>query len=120
MNPRRVQRISEEIRKEISSIIQNDIKDPRMPDMISVPRVEVTRDLSYARIMISILGSDKQKEDALEGLNNAKGFIKKELGRAIRLPSMPELIFELDESIEKNIEFEQLIESLKDGDGQNG
>lgn len=116
MNPRRAQRIGEEIRRETSNIIQNKIKDPRLPDLVSVSKVEVTRDLGYATIMVTVLGDEEAKAQALEGLENAKGFIKKELGRAIKLRSMPELIFELDDRVEKNMAFEQMVQDLHKDD----
>lgn len=113
MNHRRINRISEEIRRELSDLIQNKLKDPRIPDITSVSYVDVTNDLSYATVGISILGDEELKQDALEGLNSAKGFLKKELGRDIKLRVMPELIFKIDDSIERGMELQKLIEEVR-------
>ena len=118
MNIKRINRISEEVRKIVSDLIINGLKDPRISPMASVTRVEVTRDLSYARIYISVLGDEIEKKDTIEGLNSAKGFIRKEIGNRMDLRYAPEPIFHLDESIEKAISLSKLIDEVnKDNKG---
>lgn len=112
MDNKRINRISEEVRRVISKIIQNDIKDPRISPITSVSHVEVTRDLSFAKIFISILGDEEEKQSTIEGLESAKGYIKKELGREVKLRAMPELIFILDDSIERSMEMTKLINEV--------
>lgn len=112
MDNKRINRISEEVRRVISGIIQNDIKDPRISPITSVSHVEVTRDLSFAKIFISILGNEEEKQSTIEGLESAKGYIKKELGREVKLRAMPELIFILDDSIERSMEMTKLINEV--------
>jgi len=112
MNIKRIHRISEEVRKVVSDLVFNGLKDPRINTMTSITSVEVTRDLSFANIYISVLGDDKEKEDTLAGLNSAKGFIRKEIGSRIDLRHSPEPIFHLDESIEKALHMSKLIEEL--------
>lgn len=112
MNNKRINRISEEVRKVVSDLILNRLNDPRINPMTSVTKVEVTRDLSFANIYISVLGDDKQKEDTIAGLNNAKGFIRKEIGSRVDLRAVPDPIFKLDESIENAIKMNKLIEEL--------
>ena len=80
--------------------------------MTTVTRVEVTRDLSFAKIYVSVMGNDKEKEDTLLGLNSAKGFIRREIGARIDLRHAPEPRFFLDESIEKAIEMSRLIADI--------
>jgi ribosome-binding factor A len=106
----RTDRISEEIKKEVSSLIQNGLKDPRLPKMISVTAVEATRDLSYAKIFISVLGSDEEKANALKGLKSAAGFIRREVGHRLQLRYTPEMLFELDNSIERGVYISKLID----------
>lgn len=108
----RTNRISEEIKKEISSIIQHDLKDPRLPDFTSVLSVFVTKDLRHAKVHISVLGDDGQKKNAVEALTSAAGFIRKELGRRIKIRYIPELHFELDNSIEHGIHISKLINEV--------
>lgn len=112
MNIKRVQRISEEIKKVVSDLIFNRLNDPRISSMTTVTRVDVTRDLSFAYVYISVLGDEKEKEDSLLGLNSAKGFIRKEIGSRVEMRHVPEPIFRLDESIEKAIHMSKLIDEL--------
>ncbi|MDO5300947.1 MAG: 30S ribosome-binding factor RbfA [Tissierellia bacterium] len=113
MDNRRVHRISEEMRREVADLVQNKLKDPRIPEFTSISYVEVTRDLSFANIGISVLGNEEEKMDALEGINSAKGFIKKELGKRLKLRQMPELIFHTDDRIEKSMEFQRFLEEVQ-------
>lgn len=115
----RISRISEEFKREVSDIIQNDIKDPRIAQFTSVMAVDVTKDLRYAKVYISVLGDDKQKNDTITGLKSAAGFIRKEIGRRIQLRYTPEVIFELDKSIEHGLHISKLIEEAnKAGEGK--
>lgn len=111
----RIDRISEEMKKEISNIIQNEIKDPRLPKMTSVVHVSVTKDLRYAKIRISVLGGDEEKKNAISALKSAAGFIRREIGHSMQLRYTPEMQFELDESIERGAYITKLInDTLKD------
>jgi len=105
----RTDRISEEVKREVSAMIQNELKDPRLPKMISVTAAEVTRDLRYAKVYISVLGNEDEKRDAIRGLKSAAGFIRREIGRRIQLRYTPEMIFELDDSIERGVYISKLI-----------
>jgi ribosome-binding factor A len=111
----RINRISEEMKKELSSIIQNELKDPRIPQMISVLSADVTKDLRYAKVFISILGSEEEKKHALEGLKSAAGFIRREVGHRMQLRYTPEMIFELDNSIERGVYLTKLIDDTIKG-----
>lgn len=115
MREKRVQRIGEELRRVISDIIRSKIKDPRVPEIISVTNVLVTNDLSFAKIFVEIMGTKEEQEAALEGLNSAKGFIKKEISSEVKLRQMPELIFRLDETLDINLKMEKLIEEVNHG-----
>lgn len=111
----RINRIAEEMKKEISSIIQSELKDPRLPGMTSVLSVEVTKDLRYAKIFITVLGNSEQKENAINALKSAAGFIRREISHRIQLRYTPELLFELDNSIEHGIYITKLInDTMKD------
>ena len=108
----RTSRISEEIKKELGSIIQHELKDPRLPDFTSVVSVSVSKDLRHAKIRISVLGDETQKKNAIEGLTSASGFVRKELGRRIKIRYIPELHFELDNSIEHGVYISRLINEV--------
>ncbi len=111
MNKKRTARISSEVKKEISKIIMDDLNDPRLSTeaMVSVTDVEVTNDLSYADVYISVLGDNKNKEDVMEALNQAKGYIKILVGERMRLRTMPEFRFKFDNSIERGAYMDKLI-----------
>ncbi len=106
----RTDRISEEIKKELSDLIRNNIKDPRLPDFVSVTGVRVTKDLRYAKAYISVLGDDDKKNDALAALKHASGFIRHEIGQRINIRYTPEFTFLLDDSIEKGMYLSKLID----------
>lgn len=112
MNNKRINRISEEVRRVVSELLFNGLKDPRINPMASVTSVEVTRDLSFANIYISVLGDELEKENTLLGLESAKGFIRKEIGSRIDLRHVPEPKFHLDESIENAIHMAELIHKV--------
>lgn len=105
----RIVRIEEEIKKEISSIILNDIKDPRKAGLISVMKVSITKDLKLAKVYISVLGSDDDKKGTITALKSAAGFVRREIGHRINLRNTPELKFILDDSIEHGVYITKLI-----------
>ncbi|WP_276864247.1 30S ribosome-binding factor RbfA [Anaerococcus tetradius] len=111
MNKRRTERISSEVKKELSKILRDDLSDPRLSTeaMVSVTDVEVTNDLSFADCYISVLGDEKQKADVLDALDQAKGYIKILIGERMRLRSMPEFRFKFDNSIEHGAYMDKLI-----------
>lgn len=112
MNNRRINRISEEIKKVVSELISREIKDPRVSPLTSITKVQVTNDLSYANIYVSILGDKEVKDSTIDGLKSAKGFIRKEIGNRIDLRHAPEPVFHLDESIEHSLYISKLIEKV--------
>lgn len=110
----RVGRVGEQIKKELSQIIQMELKDPRI-GFITVTSVESTGDLSQARVYLSVLGSEEQKEETLKALGRATGFIRTELGKRMRLRHTPELFFKFDSSIEYGSRIEGLLEEINRG-----
>lgn len=105
---KRTDRISEEVKKELSEIIRN-LKDPRIPLMTSVVSVTVTGDLRYAKAYISVMGDEETKKEALKGLNSAAGFIRREIGSRVQLRYTPEFVFEGDNSIEHGAHINELL-----------
>ena len=112
-------RLGEEIRKIVSNLLLRELKDPRLSAMISITAVEVTSDGSYATIFLSVLGlnpasenAQEQQQDALDALASAKGFIRKEIGRQIKLRHVPDLIFKIDTSMEYGRHIDKLISEL--------
>lgn len=114
----RVGRVSEQIKKELSQIIQMELKDPRI-GFITVTGVETTSDLSQARIYLSVLGSDEQKEATLKALASATGFLRSELGKRMKLRHTPELLFKFDSSIEYGSRIESMLAEINRGTDSN-
>jgi len=98
---RRIQRLNQLLRQELSLLIQRQLRDPRLSALISITRVDTTDDLSESRVYVSVMGAEQQKRDAIRGLTSAAGFMRRELGDVITLRHIPSLIFLLDESLEK-------------------
>ncbi len=113
MSDNRVRRVAEQIKKDVSQIIGAELKDPRVASITSVTDVELTRDLRYASVYVSIYGSEVEKEETLQTLVRASGFIRSEIGRRVRLRYTPEISFFLDTSIEYGAYIESLLKSLK-------
>ncbi|WP_066320665.1 30S ribosome-binding factor RbfA [Bacillus sp. FJAT-29814] len=111
----RPNRVGEQMKKELTDIIGRKIKDPRI-GFVTVTDVQVTGDLQQAKVYISVLGDDEQKENTLKGLAKAKGFIRSEIGHRIRLRKTPEIIFEFDESIDYGNRIETLLHELHTDD----
>ncbi|XID95084.1 30S ribosome-binding factor RbfA [Paenibacillaceae bacterium WGS1546] len=107
----RVGRVGEQVKKEISSIIQTELKDPRI-GFITVTGVDITNDLSLARVYLSILGSEEQKEETLKAIGRANGFLRSELGRRVKLRHTPAIEFRFDSSIEYGSRIEALLEKI--------
>lgn len=108
----RIDRISEEVKKELSFVIR-DLKDPRLnTNMVSVVNVAVTKDLRFAKAYISVLGDDAAKKGAIDALKGAAGFIRKEIGHRIDLRYTPEFSFVLDDSIEYGSHINEVLKNL--------
>ena len=109
-------RLGEEIRKITSELLLREIKDPRLSGMVSISSVEVTADGSYATVYVSIFGDDakntEQQENVLAALRSAKGLIKKEIGRQVKLRHIPELIFKPDNSLEYGRHITSILNKL--------
>lgn len=106
-------RINMEVHRELSEIIRTEIKDPRVSAaMITVVAVEVTPDLKYCKAYISVLGGDEAAQNAVTGLKNAVGYIRRELARRINLRNTPEISFVLDQSIEYGVNMSRLIDEV--------
>ena len=105
-------RINGEVRRILSSIIQNEIKDPRIHPMTSVVEVEVAPDLKSAKAYISVLGDEEAQKNTLAGLKSAEGYIRRELARTVNLRNTPEIRFIMDQSIEYGVHMSKLIDDV--------
>jgi len=109
---RRTERLNYLIRDEISELIRRNIKDPRLSCFITVTSVDTSADLSYAKVYISVMGSQEEKVKAMEGLTSASRFIYRELRGRLSLKHTPQLVFCKDDSIERGSHVLQLINEI--------
>ena len=112
MNFDRTDRISEEVRREVDRIIREDVRDPRVTGTWSITRADVTRDLRYAKIRVSVL-EEEQRKPLLKALKSAAGFIRRELGKNLRLRYTPELLFEEYGNIAYGVHIASILADVK-------
>lgn len=108
----RIERVNSLIRQEISELLQRQVKDPRLGSFVAVTGVSTSPDLRYAKIFVSNICSDEEKQQTLKALAAASGFFRNELCRRIRIRHIPELSFEWDDSIERGDRLLQLIDKV--------
>jgi len=107
----RKDKVAEEIKKDVSLILQDEIKDPRL-GFTTITHVELTPDLRFARIFFSVYGDEKQWEDTQAGLEHAAGFIRRLIGDRLGLRFVPEIVFQRDHSSEYSILIEQRLQEI--------
>jgi ribosome-binding factor A len=113
MQGRRVDRIEEQLRIEISDILEREVTDPRI-GLTTVTNVKVSPDLSHARIFVTVLGTEEDRKKTIHGLKSAAAYIRRSLSKRLHhLRRIPELAFEYDESIEQDFRIEKLFEQIK-------
>jgi len=110
-NENRLNRINEELRKEISNIISFELKNPDATGLISVTKVKVTPDLKYAKVYVSILDA-KNSEKTMEALKKSAGFIRSMIAKKVNLRITPELVFEKDDSLEYGMKIDSILKDL--------
>jgi ribosome-binding factor A len=112
----RVEKVQEAIQHEISNMLLLDVKDPRIK-LVTVTGVDLTDDMSQAKIYVSLYGSEEEQQQAWQALNKAKGFLRTEIAKRIRLRFAPELILEKDTSWEYGARIDNLLRQIKDSEG---
>jgi len=111
-NDTRLSRINEELRKELSSILAFEIKNPNVTGMLSVTKVKITPDFKFAKVYVSILNS-KNIEKTMQGLKESAGFIRSRIAKDVNLRITPQLDFEIDDSLENGARIENILKNLK-------
>jgi ribosome-binding factor A len=109
---RRVEQLNSEFKREISSILADEIKDPRLTAIVSVLNVNVTRDLSYADIHVSMIGTEEQKKESFEAILSSAGYIRRLLGQRMKIRYIPQLRFKYNDYIEEGIRISKLIDEV--------
>jgi ribosome-binding factor A len=119
MEGKRSEKVADLIQKEISQMLVKSIKDPRI-GFVTITKVSVSEDCRFAKVYFSVVGTLAERERSMKGLDSAKGFVRKELGRRIRLRYTPEILFQFDPSIEYAIHMGELIQTIQQGKEPNG
>jgi ribosome-binding factor A len=109
-----MRRVNEAVREVLSGHITEDLKDPRI-GFVTVTGVDTSPDLRHARVYVSVLGSDEQKEEALEGLRSAAGFLQAQVGSELRMKRTPTLEFRYDDSIDRGMRISELLDEEEPG-----
>ena len=109
---RRMDRVNVLLQREISRVLASELKDPRLPTIVSVTRVDTSRDLSRARVYVSVLGDQDDKSNAMRALKSAAGFIRKNMRSSLELRNLPAVEFRLDETIELGAEVSNIISQV--------
>ncbi len=111
----RYQRVAQAIKEEVSNIIHDELKDPRL-GFITVTEVELTEDLRFAKIFFSVLGTKEEQKKSKKALDSALGFVRKLIGERIRLRFVPEIIFKEDKSSEYSSNIQRVLDEIKEDD----
>jgi ribosome-binding factor A len=112
MIPKRLSRVGERVREELSTLLLREIKDPRI-GFVTITEVVMSPDLKQARVYFSRIGTDAEREESLEGLRRASGFMRRELGHRLGLKFTPELRFHVDESLETGSRIDRLLKEME-------
>ncbi len=113
---RRTERINALLREELSELVQRGVKDPRVTGLVSITAVEVTKDLSQAKVHVSVYGTPEERASVLVGLTSAASFFRRELRQRLDLRWIPDLVFVADTSIERGARVLELMRQLDEGE----
>lgn len=114
MQYKRTDRLNLEIQRAVADIIRLELHDPRVSTLASVMKVDLTNDLSYCKIYITVYGTDEEIKNTFDGLNAAKGFIKRQLSDKIKIRKMPEISFIKDDSIAYSVHINEILNKIKE------
>lgn len=113
MSGRRIERINSLLKEVISEVIRKEVKNPRLPQLITVTHVDVTKDLRHAKVFVSVIGEEAVKKEAIEVLQSASGFIAVHASKQVVMRYFPELTFILDDSIDQQMRIDRLISDIQ-------
>lgn len=112
MATQRTDRLNSLLKEVISDVIRKQVRNPHVNELVTVTRVEITKDLHYAKVYISVIGTSEQKTETINALQSAAGFIAVQSSKQVVMRYFPELQFKLDDSVEKHMRIEELLEEI--------
>lgn len=110
----RTDRLNSLLKEVISDVIKKHVRNPHVGELVTVTRVQITKDLHYAKVFVSVIGSEQQKMESLEALKSAAGFIAVNASKQVVMRYFPELIFKLDDSVDKHMRIEKLLGEINE------
>ena len=113
MQKKRTDRLNSLLKEVISDVIRKDVRNPHVNELVTVTRVDITKDLHYAKVYISVIGTDAQKAETINALQSAAGFIAVQSSRQVVIRYFPALTFKLDEGVDKHMKIEQLLSDIE-------
>lgn len=111
---KRTDRLNSLLKEVISEVIKRDVRNPHVTELVTVTRVQISRDLHYAKVYISVIGSEQQKIETIEALNSAAGFIAVQSSHKVVMRYFPELTFRLDDSVDKHMRIEEILGKISE------
>ncbi len=114
MVTRRTERLNDQLREEISDLVRRDVKDPRIGGLVTITEVDVSPDLSHAKVYVSVLGSDEERAGTLKALDAASHFLQRELRKRLTIKRTPALDFRADESLERGARILRLLDETRE------
>lgn len=112
MTVKRTDRLNSLLKEVISDVIRRDVQNPHVNELMSITRVDITKDLHYAKVYVSVIGSEQEKQETLAALNSAAGFIAVNSSKKVVMRYFPSLTFKLDDSVEKHLRIESLLNEI--------
>lgn len=112
----RPDRVKKALTREISDLLNKEIKDPRLSGIVSVTDVELSGDCRHAKVFVSVFGSEEEQKSSMKALESSTGFIRTEVGKRIKMRHTPEIIFRMDDSLERGSRVSQLIDKISRGE----
>lgn len=114
MAKQRTDRLNSLLKEVISEVIRDDVRNPHVAELFTVTRVDITKDLHYAKVYISVIGDEKKKEETITALNSAAGFIAVNASKKVTMRYFPELTFRLDDSVDKHMRIQELLDQISE------
>ena len=114
MSNRRILRLNSLLKQVISDVIHKEVKNPHLPEFFSITHVEITKDLHYAKVYVSVIGEKQNKQEAIDALQSAAGFIGVAASKQVVMRYFPELTFVLDDSVEKQMQIDKVLSDIQD------
>ena len=112
MAVKRTDRLNSLLKEVISEVIRKDVRNPHVTELVTVTRVQISKDLRHAKVFISVIGSEQNKIETIEALTSAAGFIAVQSSQKVVMRYFPELVFKLDDSVEKHMRIEELLNKI--------